>query len=631
MPRDNHHFTNRRTLSVLLDRTLLTLSAVTTATLFAWLLYYSSYGLNLITEGFYLNSIANPFAYAINVPPTLFGFVYHWPYQWAGGDIAVLRMANITLTMALGWILAFLVIRRLWTVGWQHAAVLSAGTASLGLVAFHVWQPLTPGYYTLNIQSVVMVMIGLLLVDRPGRIRQVLGAILVGVGGWCCFMARPTTAAAIALLVMLYVVVLRRKSLLPMLGAALVALALLIVTAYLIGGGITALVTRMVSSAEVVGLLDAGHEVSLMFRIDWLATSRSQLAIAVSMASALLLSILRGAMHKLLPSLALAAVLIVTIAIALLGTDLISIKYSTLFLVPALTCFGATFYRGGLVLRTQTPTSIALASTFLVLPHLSALGSNVNYWLVGSYAALFWMLAVVAFLSPLAQQRRSVATLLPLTVLAQLLTASVVNAGILEPILQPKDLRAYDAVMSLPGGGKLVLSQPFHDYLATARAQARAVGLEAGTAVVDLSGLSPALLYALETRALGLPWLIGGYLGSNAVAVEALGLEHCADLAKAWVLIEPEGPRHLDEASVMASFGAERQADYVVATTFETPVYYKGDRSRPQNPYLRMSASTTIRPERQVLLKPVRPAALAEQSCREARRQRPASRRGSQS
>ncbi|NOJ43949.1 hypothetical protein [Bradyrhizobium australiense] len=162
MSRDNH-FANGSTLSVLLDRTLLVLSAVTTAILFIWLLYYSSHGLNLADEGFYLNVIANPFSYAINIPPSLFGFVFDWPYQWAGGDIAVLRMANVTLTMALGWILSFLVNRRLWTVCWPRAAVLSAGIASLALVAFHIWLLLTPNYYTLNIQSVLMVMIGLLL------------------------------------------------------------------------------------------------------------------------------------------------------------------------------------------------------------------------------------------------------------------------------------------------------------------------------------------------------------------------------------------------------------------------------------------------------------------------------------
>lgn len=612
MPRDDH-FTIGSTLSVLLDRTLLPLSAATTAVLFAWLLYYSNYGLDLRDEGFYLNSMANPFAYAISIPPSLFAFVYHWPYQWAGGDIAVLRMANVTLTMALGWILSFLMIRGLWTVDWPHAAVLSAGIASLALAAFQLWLLLTPNYYTLNIQSVSMVMIGLLLTDRPGHLRQILGWILVGVGGWCCFMAKPTTAAAIALVVTLYVVVLRRKSLLPMLGAALVALALVIITAYLIDGGITGLVTRMVNSAQVEILLGAGHEFSLMFRIDWLSTSPSQLAIAMLMAIALLLNILMGGTHKLLRSLALAAVLIVTIAIMLLRTDSITIKYSTLFLVPAFTCVGAMFYREGLVLRTQTPTSIALALTFLVLPHLLALGSNVGYWWIGSLAALFWMLAVVAFLSPLAQQGRSVAILLPLTMLAQLLTASVINAEIIKPYRQVKDLRAYTAVTPLPGGGKLVLSQPFHDYLATARTQARAAGLEGGTPVVDLSN-SPTLLYVLETRALGRPWLIGGFPGSNVVAVEALGIENCADLAKAWVLIAPDGPRHLDETSVMDSFGA-RQADYVAVAMFEPPVI---DGIYPKA-------------HKQFLFKPVRPAAVAEQSCREVRRQRRASQKWSPS
>ncbi|MEZ2147787.1 hypothetical protein AAE026_36740 [Bradyrhizobium sp. DN5] len=599
-------------MSVLLDRALLALSAVTTAILFGWLLYYSSYGLNPSDEGLYLNFFANPFAYAVNSPPSLFGFVYHWPYQWVRGDIAALRMANVTLTMALGWILSFLMIRRLWTADWSRAAVLSAGIGSLAFSNFQGWW-LTPSYYALTFQSLLMVMTGLLLVDGQGRIRQALGGILVGVGGWCCFMARPTTAAAIALVVMLYVVILRRKSLLLMLGAALVALVLLIFTAYSIDGSITGLMTRMVNSAEMEIMLGAGHEVSRIFRIDWLPASHGQLAIAVLVAIALLLSVLMGATHKLLPSLALAAVLILTITIVLVGIDPISIKPSTLFPVLAFTCFGAMFYREGLLLRTQAPTSIALALTFLVLPHLSALGSAVNYWFIGSLDALFWMLAVVAFLSPLAQQRGSLATLLPLAVLAQLLTASVVNTSILKPWRQVKDLRAYTAVTPLPGRGNLVLSQPLHDYLATAKAQARAAGLEVGTPVVDLTGLSPSLLYMLETRALGLPWLIGAFPGSNAVAVETLGLENCADMAKAWILIEPEGPYRLNQASVMASFGAG-QADYVAAAAFDPPVF---DDDYPND-------------TRQFLLKPVRRAALAEQACREARRQRLANQKGSQ-
>lgn len=603
MPRENH-FANGSTLSVLLERTLLALSAVTTAILFAWLLYYSRYGFNLEDEGFYLNYIANPFRYAINSPPSLFGFVYHLPYQWVRGDIAVLRMANVTLTMALGWILSFIVIRRLWTVDLLQAAVLSAGIASMALLVFRVRLTLTPSYYALAFQSLLIIVIGLLLADWPGHMRQALGWILVGVGGWCCFMAKPTTAAAIALVVMLYVVVLRRKSLLPMLGAALVALALLIMTAYLIDGGVTGLVTRMVNSTEMEILLGSGHEVFRSLRIDWLATSRSQVAIALILAITLLLSILMGSTDKLLPSLALATALIVTIAIALLGIGPISIRPSTLFLVPVFTCLGAMLYRKGLVLRTQAATSIALALTFLVLPHVFALGTNLNYWYLGAFDALFWMLAVVAFLSPLAQQGRSLATLFPLTVLAQWLTASVISDGMLNPFHEVKDMRAYTAVMRMPGGGKLVVSESLHHYLATARAKARAAGLEAGTPVIDLSGDSPGLLYVLETRAIGLPWQMGWFPGSNAVAVDTIGLEDCSDLAKAWVLVEPESQYHLDHASVMASFGAGN-ADYVAAATFD-PLFVNRD----------------YRVGRQFLLKPARPAAPAERSCREAKRQR---------
>ncbi|WP_439406529.1 hypothetical protein ACNJX9_34590 [Bradyrhizobium sp. DASA03076] len=613
MPR-YHHFVSGKTFSALLDRILLPLSAVTTAMLFAWVLYYSSYGLNIGDEGYWLTSMANPFAYRINIPPSLFGVVYHEPYHWVKGDVAMLRMANVTLTMLLGWILSFLVIRRFWTAGWLYEAVLSAGFGSLALAAFHDRFLVTPSYYTLNIQSVLLVMIGLLLADRPGRIRQFSGWFLVGVGGWCCFMARPTTAAALALVVMLYVIVLRRTSLLPMLAAALVALALVIITGHLIGGGITGLVARTVNGAEAIMLLGAGHEVSHIFRIDWLATSRSQLAIAVLLATALLFSILMRSTLDLLSQLALIAALIVTITIAVLGTDPISIKPSTLFLVPAFACAGATLYREGMVLRSQAPCSMPLALVFLVLPHLLALGSNLNYWIIGSYAALLWMLAVVAYLAPLAQEGRSVATLLPLTVLAQLLTASVVNTGMLKPFFQAKDLRTYTATMHMPGGGKLVISQLFHDYLATARVEARAAGLEIGAGVVDLTGHSPTLLYVLETQALGLPWLIGGYPDSSAIALEALRLEKCADLAKGWILIEPGGPRHLDQTSIMSSFGAE-PADYVPAATFETPVL-GGDYPNAH---------------KQFLLRPARPTALAEQSCHEARRRRPASQKWTQS
>lgn len=100
------------------------------------------------------------------------------------------------------------------------------------------------------------------------------------------------------------------------------------------------------------------------------------------------------------------------------------------------------------------PTHLSFQILALPAPERPSVGLSRSPSL---HSSSFWMLAVLAFLSPLAQQERSLATLLPLTVVAQLLTASVINDSILNPVDQVKDLRAYTAVMPMPGGGKLVL------------------------------------------------------------------------------------------------------------------------------------------------------------------------------
>ena len=56
-------------------------------------------------EGFYLNWIAHPSLYKAS--HTQFGFIYHPLYLLFGGDIVLLRQANILITLALAWLLFF--------------------------------------------------------------------------------------------------------------------------------------------------------------------------------------------------------------------------------------------------------------------------------------------------------------------------------------------------------------------------------------------------------------------------------------------------------------------------------------------------------------------------------------------
>ncbi|MCC8951663.1 hypothetical protein H8A97_43265 [Bradyrhizobium sp. Arg62] len=189
----------------LLNWTLPSVFAATIAILFAWLLYDSSYGLTLVDEALYLNVIANSLPYAVNIPPFLFGFLSHWPYQWAGNDIAVLRTANVTPTMALGWICSFLVIRRLWMAGRPMRRGYRPGSPALPYATFATGCSF-PGYCALSFPSLSMVMTGL-LAWRPRPIRPLLEWILLE-WSWSAlaagtFMAKPagTTAIAVAVYV----------------------------------------------------------------------------------------------------------------------------------------------------------------------------------------------------------------------------------------------------------------------------------------------------------------------------------------------------------------------------------------------------------------------------------------------
>ena len=71
-------------------------------------------------------------------------------------------------------------------------------------------------------------------------------------------------------------------------------------------------------------------------------------------------------------------------------------------------------------------------------------------------------------------------------------------------------------------------------------------GFKAGSPLLDLSGMSPGLVYALDGRAIGNAWMIGGYKGSNALARASIAKIPCTDLQSSWLIVEPGGPVSLD-------------------------------------------------------------------------------------
>ena len=68
-----------------------------------------------------------------------------------------------------------------------------------------------------------------------------------------------------------------------------------------------------------------------------------------------------------------------------------------------------------------------------------------------------------------------------------------------------------------------------------------------GQLILDMTGRSPGLIYAIKGKPLLSPWVIGGYSKSNKYLEYLLSKEKCKNLKNAWILIEPDGPRSLNQ------------------------------------------------------------------------------------
>src|ERR1700737_2348900 len=99
--------------------------------LVGWVMLRCRSGFEFTDEGFYLNWISNPWDYHASV--TQFGFVYHPLYKLVGGDIALLRQANVLILFALGWALCAALVQSVFVGGDSTAASQRAAAGVAGL------------------------------------------------------------------------------------------------------------------------------------------------------------------------------------------------------------------------------------------------------------------------------------------------------------------------------------------------------------------------------------------------------------------------------------------------------------------------------------------------------------------
>jgi hypothetical protein len=571
-----------KTRRISFDRLLAIVSLLFSACIVGWVLWSCRYGYDFTDEGFYLNWISRPFNYVAS--NTQFGFAYHPLYLLFDGSVSALRQANLVATYIFAWLAAWALLGRVF----QRQALNSAdrfaiaaaiATSALTSVVFAgLWLP-TPSYNTLAFQGLMVAATGLFLADRSSTRASIAGWILIGVGGWLTFLGKPTSAAALAVLAAIYLILsgnIRIKQLAIALGTALGLLAL---TAIMIDGSIQGFVDRNREGLLIGNLLHGDLGLEKLLRLEELVLGENTLQVMYRLGGTVFLAMwltrLKVARLAQAGSL-LAAILVVLATLAVfhyIPLRLIPAEHRALLLfsVPAgVALAGLSMLRFKDVSQIGWP-QLMLGLTILAFPYAYAFGTGNNYWIPIGSAGAFVVLASLTILRPLARQPNLSSMLLVAGLSLQTLVVVLLSGAFASPYRQPQPLHRNDVVMEVGRvGSKLILSESHASYLSSLTRLASQNGFQKGTPMIDLSGHSPGVLYALGADSVGVAWTLGGYPRTARFVTRGLKGVPCEQLSAAWVLSEPKGPRPVPWG-VLTSFGANPENDYKIVGEMRSP------------------------------------------------------------
>lgn len=570
-------------------------------------------GFDFTDEGSYLNWISNPWNYRASV--SQYGFVYHPLYKLLGGDLVLLRQANVLILFALGGALSFALLLSIFDQwdslsGSLRAAAagpaLMAGSCSLAL--FDMWLP-TPNYNSLALQSLMLAATGVVLAGRELSKLSIAGWTLVGLGGGLAFLAKPTTAAMLGFLIALYLVAAGKLRLRGLSISIAVAVSLLVVSALAIDGSLLGFVRRIVDGMAMGSRLLTGHSLLDIFRWDDFTLSDEQNSNFIYLFVAAFVAVSLGFRTGIFARIAAA---LITIAISTLSIAvmrrLLSPHISYEPFQPVQFCgvwLGTTLAACMLPIRpyaTLSRNSLALIAFFGTLPFALALGTGNNFWAVAAHGGLFWVLGGFVICAGFAAADSAWQKLLPAASLSMAVCIGVLYSSMENPYRQTQPLRLQlTAVDILPGKSRLFLPEETAAYVRELHQLSAANGFRAGDPALDLTGVSPGSLYAMGARPLGVAWTLGGYPGSRDFLIAALDGETCEAIAASWILTEP-GANDSFSPDILRRFGIDMSTDYLDVGS------------------IRSTRSIAPQQFEQRLLKPARSPEVARLACENARR-----------
>jgi hypothetical protein len=569
----------------------LILSEFITLTVLAFLTFACNYGYDLTDESFYVLLIQHYQAYKYTL--SQFGFIYQPIAGLLNYNIFHLRIFNILTTyfLSVGTIgLFYFYINKNNSSSARQklidlTAIAGISTSSLLYFATYNWLP-TPSYNSLNFQGIHLVVSGLLMALYPSRLYRAFGSVVMSFGGWLVFMAKPTSA--ILLGIVCFVVLLLNKRICRKLIVTIVLNlgALFILTIYLLDAKFEDFIKRYQISLEGLKLVGFPPDGTSIWRIDFplLSTKEWVCFSVISMLIASLVYYLRAGQWR-----SVVASFIFILAFAfygavyyrqLLSSDFNLPRYAQLQILSVpigvvLSISAYSIYFGS-VPKIRKPAW--WAAVFLILPYIYAFGTGTNYFRASSAAAFFWILAAIAILSAMDLNWMK-NSLLPLAFISQLVTVIFLLKAVGSPYRQPNNLFKETRSVEINNSkSKIRVNVKIAEYFAEIRKIATNGHFKSDDSIIDLTGCSPGIAVILGTFNLGLPWVSGGYPGSNQNALFYLMKLPGNQIRKAWVITEPLGKRALNE-EILSKLGLNLVNDYEMVGKVTAPACYRGSRN----------------------------------------------------
>jgi len=539
-------------------------------------LYFADSGIDFTDESYYFILIKNPYLY--KKTNSLFGFIFHNFYTFFEENIHILRVLNIFLINSFYIAMVYSVLSVVKSKTSMSSNSLFIFSVSIGsLFPYFIFVSVSPSYITLQMVSIAMTTTGVFLLQRR-HVNWHFCVLLCASGLYLSFMSKPTSFSVLLFVVAFFIYFNCRKRIKYIATIFVILSLFLAMTILSIYESFSVFFYDMKEAFLLQLLLDNGKKVNSIFRLDLpeLKIDIFFIIILTMISIYYIFKKFKANFNKFIYCFSIISV-VIGIFLSLNLFNFPQLYYNSLSVI-----FSVCFYSCCCIIlllfvyftlnKLYFHRKLLFSVIFLLsMPYVFAFSSGNNYFFLGVQLGAFWLLAILFIAMILFNRKFNTYVHVPaccILLLFQVISVKCEVDRSNTPHRQDASLYS-DLVKTDFNKTKIYLSKAFAEYINSAVLQSQKANFTTGTPIIDLSGQSPGIIYALGGRSLGRAWLIGGYPGSDNFATRALQSEDIDVVKSSWLLCEPNGPRQISP-TILSHFGLDYAKDYEIVARWHT-------------------------------------------------------------